>query len=54
MGKYIEDIFITLGALLIAGATFMLSTIAGLYVTGAILVASGLFCAKYAGKRGGK
>ena len=54
MGKYIEDILIILGAAVIAGATFMLSVVAGLYASGVILVLLGVGLAKYAGKKGGK
>lgn len=54
MSKYIEDVLIILGAVLIAGATFTLSVVAGLYASGVILVLLGVGYAKYAGKKGGK
>lgn len=40
---YIEDILIFLGSLFIISATFLLSFVAGLYVTGVFLILFGVF-----------
>jgi len=41
----IAEVFIVLGFLLIIGATFMINIIAGIYLSGIILILCGLFIA---------
>ncbi|MDT8717612.1 hypothetical protein IAI10_13145 [Clostridium sp. 19966] len=43
MKKYIEDILILSGLILIVNATFLLSKIAGFYCMGFILLALGIY-----------
>lgn len=45
--KYIEDILIFSGLAIIAFTTFLISKIAGLYVTGFILFGLGVYFSKY-------
>ena len=45
--KYIEDIFILSGLILIIIATFSLSKIIGMYVLGAILFGLGVFFSRH-------
>jgi len=47
---YIEDIFIISGLIVINVATFLLSFIAGLYVTGFSLFGIGIYLANYSMK----
>lgn len=47
IGKYIEDILIISGLILVAVATFSISTIAGLYCVGASLLGLGIWFAKH-------
>lgn len=47
MKKYLDDILILLGLGAIIGATYMLSTIAGIYTTGAALLGLGVWFAKH-------
>jgi len=45
--KYMEDILILVGLFIIIVATFLISKIAGLYVTGVILFGLGIYFSKY-------
>lgn len=45
--KYIDDILMTIGMLLIAIASFMLSIVFGLYVLGAIFLFASYLIAKH-------
>lgn len=45
--KYLEDILILSGLLIIIGATFLVSKIIGLYVTGVALFGLGVYFSKY-------
>ena len=51
--KYIEDVLILSGLVVIAATTFLLSIIAGLYTTGAILLGLGVYFTTHP-PRGGK
>lgn len=45
--KYIEDIFIMSGLILVVIATFLLSKIIGVYVLGVILFGIGIFLSRH-------
>ncbi len=45
--KYLEDILILSGLIIIAATTFLISKIAGLYITGVILFCLGVYFSKY-------
>jgi hypothetical protein len=45
--NYIEDILIISGLVVISTATFLLSFIAGLYVSGSFLLGLGIYFIKY-------
>lgn len=45
--KYLEDILILSGLSIIVIATFLISKIAGLYVTGAVLFGLGVYFSKF-------
>lgn len=47
ISDYIEDILIFCGLAAIVTATFLLSFIAGMYVSGAILIGIGTYFARY-------
>ena len=51
MTKYMEDILILSGLLIIIIATFLISIIAGLYITGITLFGLGVYFSKYPLKR---
>lgn len=51
---YIEDICIFAGLVVIIVATFLISTIAGMYVLGVSLVLLGAYFTRYPLKRGDK
>jgi hypothetical protein len=50
--KYIEDILILCGLAVIVATTFLLSTIAGLYILGVVLLGLGIYFAKNPPERG--
>jgi hypothetical protein len=45
--KYIEDLLILSGLVIIAGTTFFISIFAGFYLTGAIMVGLGIYFARF-------
>lgn len=45
--RYIEDILLIIGALIIIAATFLLSFVAALYVTGMFLLLAGVFFTRH-------
>lgn len=49
--KYLEDLLILSGLIIIIKATFLLSLIAGMYCLGLILLVLGIFFAKYPPRR---
>lgn len=49
--KYLEDILIISGLLIIMAATFLISKIIGLYITGAVLFGLGVYFSRNPLKR---
>ncbi|MBP3908962.1 MAG: hypothetical protein J6D33_08545 [Turicibacter sp.] len=47
MKKYIDDIFLVLGVLMVTIASFMLSIVFGMYVLGAIFLFTSYLLAKH-------
>lgn len=51
--QYLNEILILIGLFFIAFPTYMINTYAGLYLTGVLFIALGLFFAKFPPNKGG-